>query len=318
MEKIWGDGFEGEYYWQRDPYTGEEGKKSHTRIPIGWGAIWVQGIGGNVRPEWKPREPPQREIFEGAKAIGVHTTTARHHTVLHRTIPAEVGVRYQLRVRVLGDSSHDAGHGIAVGIDPFGSTDWGGPDPKWQWWATWDNDWANQEWRELMTPIVAAQATRITLYLRSWAKFPANAAAVFDRLELWADEGKPPHEPPPTGEIDYERIANESAKRTMELLVAHQRGLATAVLLYLGGEDKTSVSARAVYSTFGGAVRDIRKRFKLNQTELAEKAGLSRNTVSAVERDEIEPSMHTLRSLAGALELPLSELLDIYQRTQEE
>ena len=211
MDLIWGDGFEGAFYKADDPYTGEK-KNAHLTIPLGWKTAWIQDVDDNVRPEWKPRKSPQPEVFPdgGVQATGVHTTTARHQTVLWRHLTVEVGSQYQLRVMVLGDSQSDAGHGIGVGIDPFGGTDWGGPDPQWRWYATWDSHWENQKWIELMTPIVQAQSTRVTLYLRSWARFAANAAAVFDRVQVWADEGRPPDpEPPPPvpGEpIDYERI----------------------------------------------------------------------------------------------------------------
>lgn len=52
--------------------------------------------------------------------------------------------------------------------------------------------------------------------------------------------------------------------------------------------------------TLGHRVRELRKERGLSQRELAERAGLSPNAISLIEREEISPSVATLQRLAGA------------------
>jgi transcriptional regulator with XRE-family HTH domain len=61
-------------------------------------------------------------------------------------------------------------------------------------------------------------------------------------------------------------------------------------------------------SSFGARLRQLREAAGLTQEELAGRAGLTRNAVSALERGERRrPYPHTVRSLADALELPEAE-----------
>jgi predicted ATPase/DNA-binding XRE family transcriptional regulator/Tfp pilus assembly protein PilF len=61
-------------------------------------------------------------------------------------------------------------------------------------------------------------------------------------------------------------------------------------------------------SSFGARLRQLREAAELTQEELARRAGLTRNAVSALERGERRrPYPHTVRSLADALELPEAE-----------
>ncbi len=53
----------------------------------------------------------------------------------------------------------------------------------------------------------------------------------------------------------------------------------------------------------GDRLRDLRIEQALTQAELAEKAGVTRNTVARLERNENEPYMPTVRKLAAALEV---------------
>lgn len=56
----------------------------------------------------------------------------------------------------------------------------------------------------------------------------------------------------------------------------------------------------------GPKLRTLRKAHSLSQRDLAELSGLSANTVSLVERDEISPSVATLQHLASALGVRMS------------
>jgi len=48
-------------------------------------------------------------------------------------------------------------------------------------------------------------------------------------------------------------------------------------------------------------LREVRRRKFLNQRELAERAGVSRATINAIEAGKTRPYMHTIRAIAGAL-----------------
>lgn len=61
--------------------------------------------------------------------------------------------------------------------------------------------------------------------------------------------------------------------------------------------------------TTGERVREIRKGRGLYQHELAARAKLSVQTVRNVEADRHEPELPTLRKIAGALGVPLADLL---------
>ncbi len=60
----------------------------------------------------------------------------------------------------------------------------------------------------------------------------------------------------------------------------------------------------------GGNLRRLRTRQLLTQAELGEAAGIHRDQVSRIERDEVEPRFSTIRKLAGALEIDPRELIN--------
>ncbi len=51
----------------------------------------------------------------------------------------------------------------------------------------------------------------------------------------------------------------------------------------------------------GDKLKDLRTQRALTQQELADKAGVGKNTVNRIERNDTEPHMSTLRKLAEAL-----------------
>jgi transcriptional regulator with XRE-family HTH domain len=59
----------------------------------------------------------------------------------------------------------------------------------------------------------------------------------------------------------------------------------------------------------GQKIREIRKKRKLSQTELAEKADVSFITISRIERGERDPHVRTLARIAKGLGVPAFELL---------
>lgn len=60
----------------------------------------------------------------------------------------------------------------------------------------------------------------------------------------------------------------------------------------------------------GQAIRTSRKRLGLSVQGLAQRAGVSLGLVSQLERGLGNPSLHSIRRLAAALGLPVSQLLD--------
>jgi len=70
----------------------------------------------------------------------------------------------------------------------------------------------------------------------------------------------------------------------------------------------------ANHDAFGRAVFEARARRGLSQEELGFRGKLHRNYVGAVERGEINPTFKTLLALTRGLDLPLSELVQLYER----
>jgi transcriptional regulator with XRE-family HTH domain len=61
------------------------------------------------------------------------------------------------------------------------------------------------------------------------------------------------------------------------------------------------------------AVREIRARHQLSQERVAGRGGVGRKYVGQIERGEIIPSFAALVALAEGLDVPLSELVRVYE-----
>ena len=59
----------------------------------------------------------------------------------------------------------------------------------------------------------------------------------------------------------------------------------------------------------GGRLKELRERNLLTQAELGVAAGVSRDQVSRIERDEVDPRFSTIRKLANALGVDPTELI---------
>lgn len=66
----------------------------------------------------------------------------------------------------------------------------------------------------------------------------------------------------------------------------------------------------------GNKLRTIREERGLSQRELSQRAGISANAVSLIERDENSPSVSTLQRLASALNVRMSYFFDDRESTQ--
>jgi XRE family transcriptional regulator, regulator of sulfur utilization len=60
----------------------------------------------------------------------------------------------------------------------------------------------------------------------------------------------------------------------------------------------------------GQNLRRLRERKALRQEDLAELAGIGKNTVNRLEKNRTEPHMTTIRKLAEALDVEPAELLE--------
>jgi len=61
------------------------------------------------------------------------------------------------------------------------------------------------------------------------------------------------------------------------------------------------------------AVREIRARQQLSQERVASRGGVGRKYVGQIERGEIIPSFAALVALSHGLDVPLSELIRVYE-----
>lgn len=55
-------------------------------------------------------------------------------------------------------------------------------------------------------------------------------------------------------------------------------------------------------------IREKRKEIKLSQDELAKKAGVTRQTINAIENDKYDPSLKLAFQLAAILQIRIDEL----------
>ena len=61
------------------------------------------------------------------------------------------------------------------------------------------------------------------------------------------------------------------------------------------------------------AIREIRARQQLSQERVAARGGVGRKYVGQIERAEITPSFAALVGIAVGLDVPLSELIRVYE-----
>lgn len=59
----------------------------------------------------------------------------------------------------------------------------------------------------------------------------------------------------------------------------------------------------------GDKIKEIRKKKKLTQVEVAQKAGIHFNYFARLERGEVNPSIQTIESIANALKVKSSDIL---------
>jgi transcriptional regulator with XRE-family HTH domain len=70
------------------------------------------------------------------------------------------------------------------------------------------------------------------------------------------------------------------------------------------------MATMAIVVQIGDRLRQLRERKALRQEDLAELAGVGKNTVNRIEKNRTEPHMTTVRKLAQALEVDPAELVE--------
>ena len=66
-------------------------------------------------------------------------------------------------------------------------------------------------------------------------------------------------------------------------------------------------------TSLGGRIKSLRAERRLQQRQLAEKAGMTPSMVSQIESGRLTPSLPTLGKLAGALGVPIASLFETAQ-----
>lgn len=61
--------------------------------------------------------------------------------------------------------------------------------------------------------------------------------------------------------------------------------------------------------SFGQRVRKVRRQLDMSQEELANRVNTSRSYISALEHDEYEPKLETMKKIAKAFKISLDELV---------
>ncbi len=82
--------------------------------------------------------------------------------------------------------------------------------------------------------------------------------------------------------------------------------------------DSAGVMDPAELRALGSAVREVRARRGLSQEQLGFAGGLHRNYVGGIERGEQNITFRILLKVARGLNVPLSELVGLYERNRRE
>lgn len=77
---------------------------------------------------------------------------------------------------------------------------------------------------------------------------------------------------------------------------------------------KGKSDSEQVYRTVGERIRDERKRQNITQDELASQVGLTRTSITNVEKGRQKLLLHTLIQIANILGIPPARLLPTFER----
>lgn len=179
MKELHRDGFNNGFY----PFEGNH----HLTVPADWTPDWSTDPreGYLDQPEYKPR------ITDGNTYLGIHTTSATHDAVIWRHF-AVLGGRLIIQAGVMIDSHPEAGHGVRIGIDIAGGTDFSADTVQWSQWYSQDVDiWENRKWFDWGLE-TSCPAGFVTVFLHTRNRERNHAAAHFDDVVLLGEGDEPP------------------------------------------------------------------------------------------------------------------------------
>lgn len=67
----------------------------------------------------------------------------------------------------------------------------------------------------------------------------------------------------------------------------------------------------------GAAVAELREQHGLSQAEVADRAGLRRSHLAAIERGEVDPTFVTLVRIVRTIPASLAELFELFERRRD-
>jgi transcriptional regulator with XRE-family HTH domain len=82
-------------------------------------------------------------------------------------------------------------------------------------------------------------------------------------------------------------------------------------------ENGDAGGARRLEQYIGTEIRRHRKRHGLTVAEMAQQAGLSQGMLSKIENGQVAPSLATLSSLAGAMNVPISAFFTPFEQSRD-
>ena len=86
---------------------------------------------------------------------------------------------------------------------------------------------------------------------------------------------------------------------------------------YNTGSGAAAVSDLTLEQAIGVQVRQLRRRVGITVSELAAAAGLSGGMLSKIENGQISPSLASLQSLAGALNVPITTFFSTFEEKRD-
>ena len=78
-------------------------------------------------------------------------------------------------------------------------------------------------------------------------------------------------------------------------------------------EDEFLPTRKYIHVSNGDSIRIVREMQELSRSELAKLAGISKATLSAIEKDELQPDANLIKLLAHHLKVPPAVLMEGWQ-----
>lgn len=192
------------------PYVEHQGT---VKVAHGWTPFYSagdppqeKGQGPCAMPEYKPlpRSLDARRVIEGDTAQCWFLSYKVMDAGLYQVVPATVGKEYQFDASLQAWCSNsndptvsDGEMYASLGIDPSGGANPWELRVQWTGWQPVD-----AQHRRFWSPVVAAQAGRITVFIRAWNKWKMTHNDVYaddsHLVELGGEEPEPPEPAPPT------------------------------------------------------------------------------------------------------------------------